>query len=143
MVRPLALAAAFATLCVTSPVLADDDYVPPVRHAATAKECGECHMAFQPALLPAGAWHKLMAGLDDHFGENAALPAETAADIEAYLVAGARRRGDPAVIRITEQRWWRHEHDFSPQRLARAGAAGPSDCLACHKGAEQGYYEDD
>ena len=35
------------------------------------EECGSCHMAYPPGLLPGRSWEKLMTGLADHFGENA------------------------------------------------------------------------
>jgi len=63
---------------------ADDfEAVPPVRHQATLKECGECHMAYQPALLPRESWAAMMDDLPNHFGEDASLPDKLAADIRA------------------------------------------------------------
>ena len=140
--RTTALCVALSLAAGTA--LADEwESVPPVRHEPTRSECGECHMAFQPALLPATAWRRIMAGLDDHFGDNASLPADTARDIERYLVANAGR-GDAGELRITGQRWWRREHDEiragawkSPQVVTR------SNCPACHRDAERGWYEDD
>jgi nitrate/TMAO reductase-like tetraheme cytochrome c subunit len=120
-----------------------DDRVLPVRDAATKKECGSCHMAFQPGLLPAGSWTGIMDGLADHFGEDASLPEDLAARIRAYLVAHAGR-GDERVLRITEQQWWMREH-----RKVRAAewnkpqVKAKSNCPACHLGAEQGSYEDE
>jgi hypothetical protein len=114
-----------------------------VRHAATLKECGECHLAFPPALLPAGSWRKIMAGLSDHFGEDASLEPVLAAEIERYLVQNAGRRGDGSLLRISEQRWFRHEHDFSPQVFKKPEIRSPANCEACHEGAAQGLFEDD
>src|SRR4051794_36311846 len=57
--------------------------------AKLAKECGACHMVFQPELLPARSWTALMGGLANHFGENAALDADTTRDILGYLQAHA------------------------------------------------------
>ena len=54
------------------PAAADGpERAPPVTHEPTLQECGECHMAFQPALLPAESWRRIMTGLSDHFGEDA------------------------------------------------------------------------
>ena len=39
------------------------------------EECGSCHMAYPPGLLPARSWTKVMSGLDNHFGDNAELDA--------------------------------------------------------------------
>ena len=58
-------------------------------HGGYVKECGACHMAFSPELLPAASWRQLMARLDDHFGESARVDASTQTAITAYLVANA------------------------------------------------------
>jgi hypothetical protein len=115
----------------------------PVTHEATRKECGECHMAFQPGLLPAASWRRVMSGLATHFGEDASLDAARSADIERYLVSHAGS-GDGALLRITEQRWFLREH----RRITAATWERPdiktrSNCVACHLGAERGLYEDE
>ena len=117
--------------------------VPAIAHAATAKECGECHMAFQPALLPAGSWLRIMDGLADHFGEDASLPADLTASIRAYLAGNAGRSGDPAITRITERSWFVKEHRFPAAVWQRPEIKTKSNCLACHPRAEQGSYDDD
>ena len=134
-----------AALLATATVQADEmEHVPAVTHAATAKECGECHMAFQPALLPAQGWRRVMATLDDHFGDNATLSPALAADIGAYLEANAGRRGDPQVLRITEQRWWRHEHDEIRASVWTSDEVrSKSNCAACHRDEERGGYGGD
>ncbi len=43
-----------------------------------AAECGGCHFAYQPGLLPEASWRKMMGSLADHFGENAELEARDA-----------------------------------------------------------------
>jgi hypothetical protein len=99
-------------------------------------------MAFQPALLPAESWRRIMAGLADHFGEDASLEADVAADIEAYLVANAGR-GDGSKLRITEQRWFLHEHDFPDRVWQKPEIRSKANCEACHRDAARGLYEDD
>lgn len=128
------------------PAWADNDRVPPVTDALTRAECGTCHMTFQPAFLPARSWQTMMDTLSDHFGEDASLPPDTVAHIRAVLVAGAgrdRRPQDPAPLRITETRWFTHEHTFAPAVWQKPGVVTRSNCAACHRGAEQGFYEDD
>jgi len=66
-----------------------DDRVSPVTDPVVIKECGSCHMPFQPVFLPARSWAALLQGLGDHFGEDARLPAETTDIIRAYLTANA------------------------------------------------------
>ena len=37
------------------------------------QECGSCHFVYPANLLPATSWKAMMAGLEDHFDENAEL----------------------------------------------------------------------
>ena len=59
---------------------------------AYVKECGTCHTAFSPELLPAESWRRVMQRLDDHFGEPAKVDAATQRAITDYLVAHAADR---------------------------------------------------
>lgn len=140
---------ALASLLFAAPgARADDEFeaVPPIAHQATLKECGECHMAYQPALLPRESWAAIMDGLADHFGEDASLSPAVATEIREYLVgaaAPARRLSPQPVLAITEQRWWQHEHDdIRPSAWRDPKVISKSNCPACHKGAERGFYED-
>ena len=137
------IGASAAALLIGGAAQADEfERVPPVTHPATLKECGECHMAYQPGLLPADSWNRIMDGLADHFGENAGLPAETVATIRAYLTQNAGG-GDGRLIRITDQRWWQREHDFDPAIWKRPAVGSKGNCEACHREAAKGRYEDD
>jgi hypothetical protein len=114
-------------------------------------------MAFSPAMLPARSWHAVMAGLEDHFGENAALPAAQSQQIAAYLAANAadtRQRSkfisnlDPAAtpLRITETPYWLRKHrpeEVSPREFLDPKVGSKANCVACHRGAERGNYDDD
>lgn len=139
-----------------SPVSAGGNSMPPVKDAAVLKECGACHMAFQPAFLPARSWEKMMSGLKDHFGENAELNPATAQAITDYLTANAYDKGksrgkelsaSEAPLRITETPWFKQKHGkkdrTAPATLKRRGAKSAADCKACHKEADKGLYEDD
>jgi nitrate/TMAO reductase-like tetraheme cytochrome c subunit len=133
----LALAPAAAARAEGSP-----ERVPPVTNAATKKECGDCHMAFQPRLLPAESWRRVMSGLKDHFGEDASLDAKLAAEIEAYLVSHAGR-GDGALTRISDQSWFVRKHRrITPAEWTRPAVKSKANCAACHADAERGVYED-
>jgi hypothetical protein len=136
-----------------------DDNVAPVTDAVVIKECGACHMVFQPSFLPARSWQKIMEGLKDHFGENAELDEATSKRITEYLTANAGDRGSfggrpmrglaasETPLRISELPWFVRKHEkhgrISPQALQRAHAKSKSDCAACHPAAAKGYYEDD
>ncbi len=60
-----------------------------------------------------------MSGLENHFGEDASLDEATARHFTDYLVrnSGRDKRGK-APLRITELRWFVHEHKrrFPPER---------------------------
>lgn len=107
-----------------------------------ATECGSCHLAFPPSMLPARSWTALLAGLNDHFGENAEVDAATRKQLEGFLSQNAGRDvGGPAPLRITALPWWRHEHDeISPATFQRKAILSPANCGACHPGANQGAF---
>lgn len=154
-------------------VLSDDDHergsrknkmfertpdVAVVQDTAYAKECGECHFAYQPGLLPERSWRKVMGGLKDHFGDNAELPAPKHEQILNYLVAnsaehgGFRRsekilkslRANDAPDRITDTPYIRGKHDEVPDRMIKANdkVRSLSNCSACHTKAAQGSYSE-
>jgi nitrate/TMAO reductase-like tetraheme cytochrome c subunit len=123
------------------PAAADKPRLPP--NPVYKAECGSCHVAFPPKLLPAESWARLMARLDRHFGSDASLDAKASAEIGRYLATNAGRRATPAgdEPRITETRWFRKEHhEVSPARWNDPAVKGPANCVACHKGAEEGMY---
>ncbi|MDD2399591.1 MAG: cytochrome C, partial [Sulfurovum sp.] len=82
----------FSTLLLSLIVLANDHSyftkksksgVKAVENKLYLKECGSCHFAFQPGLLPERSWTKMLSNLADHFGSDAALEPE---DHKALLV---------------------------------------------------------
>ncbi len=137
------ICATAAVLLIGGAALAGEfEQVPPVTHPAMLKECGECHMAYQPGLLPAASWNRIMDGLSDHFGENASLPADAVTTLRAYLTQNAGG-GDGQLTRITEQPWWQRKHDFDPTIWQRKAVGSKSNCEACHREAAKRLYEDD
>lgn len=107
---------------------------------AWKSECGGCHVAYPPQLLPAQSWRAVMARLDRHFGTDASVDAQTAAEIERFLVAnaGRGRASTAAEPRITETPWFVKEHGEVPPALWKS----PANCGACHTRAEQGDYSE-
>jgi hypothetical protein len=111
------------------------------------KECGACHMAFQPLFLPARSWQAIMSDLSNHFGEDASItdPA-VLKDITDYLVANAgdangRTNGwlrrippDQTPLRITELEGWVRSHSEEVGAAAFAKAGSKANCLFCHRG---------
>lgn len=142
-------------LLAAAPAAAGDGRVPPVDNATVSKECGTCHMAFQPTFLPARSWDRMITGLADHFGEDVSLPADTADLIRRYLTAragdvttsGVARKymrwvaPDGTPQRITENPAFLREHRFPDSVWQDPKVVTRSNCQACHAGAEYGRYE--
>jgi hypothetical protein len=59
---------------------------------AYAKECGTCHMAYPPQLMPARGWQRLMSNLTDHFGESAQVDPALQKKLTDFLVANSAER---------------------------------------------------
>ncbi len=148
-----AVAAGLVAAGLATAAISDERY-PPVSDAMTRKECGDCHMAFQPAFLPARSWEKIMDNLSDHFGEDASLSPDKVEHIKKYLMANAadRRWGskmmrgvrkDWTPLRITELPYWKHEHEGEvPARAWKDPKVGSkANCKACHRYADTGIYE--
>jgi hypothetical protein len=116
----------------------------PAAAALYRKECGSCHLAFPPRLLPADGWRRNLGGLARHFGQNAELDPATRLILEGYLVAAAgepdRGGGDPA--RITETAWFRDEHEKAARAVSRPSIRTLANCAACHPGAEAGDFDE-
>lgn len=107
-----------------------------------AAECGSCHLAFPPSLLPARSWLALLAGLADHFEQNAEVDSATRQQLETFLALNAGRElAGPTPLRITTLRWWRREHDeISASTFRRKAIVSPANCGACHPGANEGAF---
>lgn len=110
-------------------------------------ECGACHLAYPPQLLPAESWRAMMTQLDKHFGADASLDVTTAGEIRAFLEANAggnkREATGKPTLRITETRWFKHEHEEVPARVWSSPAVKqPSNCAACHTQAERGDFSE-
>ncbi|MFQ5585784.1 MAG: diheme cytochrome c, partial [Thermodesulfobacteriota bacterium] len=122
-------------------------------------ECASaCHGAFHPTLLPAASWKRIVAGLEDHFGDDASLDDETTGEILAFLLSASAersrteasrkilrsiRKGDiPA--RITDTPYWIRKHrEIGDDVYQREEVVSKSNCVACHPGAEVGSFEDE
>jgi len=118
-------------------------------------ECGDCHEVYHPSLLPAASWTKMMATLDDHFGEDASLSHEKAITITGFLVSHAGESWDTeasnrfrnvsadAPLQISATPYWVRKHrDVSEDVFKRKGVGGKSHCKACHRDAATGRFDD-
>ena len=113
--------------------------------ATYGSECGGCHIAYPPDMLPAAAWHQLMLNLDDHFGDNAELDDAATAEIDAFLTRYSDQRPVASgPVRITQTRWFRAQHHEIPVRMVtnNPGVQDFSRCDACHTRAGQGSFNE-
>lgn len=177
---PKFLFAATLSAALITPVLAQDNHSPAqesfagwmftldrtkevkaVDNESYGEECGSCHFAFPPGLLPTASWEKLLApaALQDHFGENAELDSDVLAAIQQYVyanaadkswykrsrkIANATAEGD-APIRITEVAYIKRKHHEISERMIKGNpdVQSLSNCNACHTQAEKGVFDND
>lgn len=121
------------------------------------EECGSCHLAFHPSLLPARSWEKLLSKQESHFGVDLALDEATSKTLRAFMLDNAAERhaseaafkierslkpGD-APLRITETPYWIKKHRAIPVgQWQRPEIKSPVNCGACHRDADAGTFED-
>jgi hypothetical protein len=133
-------------------------YLADSAHALYKQECGSCHFAYPPMLLPAASWQRVMATLANHFGDNAELDAATAQKISDYLdrnsagrAPGAysertwrATRGRPPLLRMTQTDYFRGQHHEIPAKMVTGNpqVKSFSRCEACHRRAEQGVFNE-
>lgn len=124
-----------------------------VADATWQKECGDCHVAFHPTLLPATSWAAIMTSLDDHFGEDASLPDDKAASIAAFLGANSAETSDSFAanrflnvnvdhpLEITATPFWvRRHHEIADAVFKAEPVKSKQNCAACHGDAEAGVF---
>ncbi len=127
------------------------------QNALWNEECGGCHQAFHPSLLPARSWQSLLAQQDRHFGDDLGLDAAVVARLLDFAVAQAAEQGateaawkiDRSVSlgvtprRITETPYWARKHrKIAAADWTRPQVKSKANCPACHLDAEAGTYED-
>jgi len=121
------------------------------------EECGSCHLAFHPSLLPARSWKDVMDRQASHFGEDLFLEQDTVNEIENFLVDNAAEHGSTeaawkinrsipktaTLLRIIEAPYWIKKHqDISDAVWEHPKVNGKVNCAACHMDAEAGTFED-
>jgi hypothetical protein len=137
------------------------DGVKPIDNAVYRSECASCHFAYQPGLLPAKSWQKILTpeALHNHFGEVADLDKETLQIILDYAVENsaeksyykrsrtiaAATKGIDPPMRITDVRYIKRKHHEIPASMitGNKGVKSLSNCMACHTQAEKGIYDAD
>lgn len=132
--------------------------VAPVQNATYARECGSCHMAYPPGLLPQRSWDRIMNTLDKHFGDNAELEPAIARDIRQYLAQNSADHADyrrsrainhsltpqQVPLRISETPYIKRKHREIPARLITGNkeVRSMSNCQACHRSTDKGIFNE-
>ncbi len=121
------------------------------------EECGACHLAFHPNLLPARSWQRMFAEQDQHFDEDLMLDEDVVTELTAYAIANAAEQQkteaawemqrtiskDQSPLRITETAYWRDQHhEIQDSVWAQNNIKSKSNCNACHMDADLGTFED-
>jgi len=121
------------------------------------EECGSCHLAYHPTLLPARSWARLMQNQDAHFGDDLGLDTITSAEILAFLQQNSAdtEMTEPAYkikqsitpnaspLRITDTGYWIEKHREISDATWRSQPIGSKgNCGACHLDADKGTFED-
>ncbi|MBF0281078.1 MAG: diheme cytochrome c [Zetaproteobacteria bacterium] len=159
----------FLSVCVSIPVtaMAHDILgfprhkgVEPLKNSTYQQNCAECHFAYQPGLLPARSWAKLMqrSELANHFGENAEVPEADRLTIEAFLTQNGAdttwhyKRSikinqsipdDVTPMRITQVPYFKKKHGEIPRKMIEENARvrSLSYCNKCHTEAHEGVFD--
>ena len=132
--------------------------VAPVNNPLYIEECGSCHFPYQPGLLPARSWSKLMADLENHFGENAELAPDSLNSLSSYLEKNAADHANykrsrkimrslsssDTPLRATETPYLMSKHDELSHKMVADSpkVVSISNCKACHTRAETGSFSE-
>lgn len=121
------------------------------------EECGACHMAYHPSLLPSRSWQALLEQQDRHFDEDLYLDEDVQKQLQRFASENSAEQGmtEPArkimaamdrnstPLRITDTAYWKHKHEDIPAEVwAQSNVNGKGQCDACHSDAKQGWFED-
>lgn len=133
--------------------------VKPVDNQLYLNECGSCHFAYQPGLLPERSWSKMMQDLSNHFQTDASLEPKDTQTLLAYMRANASDkamnykrssritnslRASATPLRITETPYIIRKHNEIKQSVYERKSIGSlANCAACHQSASRGSYSDD
>jgi len=161
LILSMLIAVVFASSALAGDLFPRFKGVAPVNNAKYESECGSCHFAYQPGLLPSRSWRKLMepGELEDHFGDNAEMEEGERLAILDFLVKHAAEtswykrstkinrsvRRDERPLRITETRYIKRKHEDIQRKMIQDNpkVRSLSYCNNCHMRAADGVYDDD
>lgn len=137
----------------------------PVTDAKYQSECGACHFAYLPGMLPARSWDDLLKKSNEHFGETLSLDPETLRHIREFLIPNAADRSDftgskqflnrvsdeLTPLRITSMPMFKSYHfsvlfrmqlapGLSSRNFSPAAVRALLNCNTCHERAAAGSF---
>jgi len=152
-----ASAVILATATAYGPAMAES--FPPIKNSTVKTECGECHMAFFAEMLPRQSWLNILNDLSNHFGEDASIAPDPLKEIIAFHTSrasdvsktrGARKwrkglkKGQVPERITTAPRFIRKHKDKDFKWMwKKYKVTSKADCVACHKMANKGLFDDD
>lgn len=132
--------------------------VAPATDSLYLKECGSCHFAYQPGLLPSRSWVKVMENLSDHFGTDASVEGADNSKILKYLKDNSAEKftdykrskkindsvaAAETPIAITKTRYFIQKHrELSAKHIEQKEVKSLANCMACHTKADKGSYNE-
>jgi hypothetical protein len=128
----------------------------PVSNLTYRTTCAACHFPYPADLLPSSSWKIIMDRMKDHFGEQVPINPKSREEILNYLTENGAERSSSrkpikivkslkgqTPLRITEIPYIRDKHhEISEETLNRKTIGSLSNCIACHKKAEQGNFDE-
>ena len=132
--------------------------VAPVNNQLYIKECGSCHFPYQPGLLPANSWKKMMVNLDKHFETDATLAPEDFVTLSKYLndnsaeknmqykrsnrIVSSLLPGQVADSISTTPYMVQKHREIRKDLITQPDVKGLFNCMACHTTADKGIYSE-
>lgn len=128
------------SLCVAN---AGGHRAAPVTDKLYIKECGSCHMAYQPALLNKTSWLAMTNNLSKHFGTDASLEPKELKLINDYLSKEGNGRSQKTYESISSQEWFIKEHrKIEKKYITQLSVKSIANCGACHAKSAKGDYRE-
>ena len=131
----------------------------PVKNKTYKEECGSCHMAYSPGLLPKKSWVNVMNNLEQHYGDNAELTPQLNTELLKYLTTNAadfsKYKSSRKIMtslnktkltdRITLTPYFIRKHNEIPKRFVidNPKVGSFSQCNLCHANTDNGSFNED
>lgn len=115
------------------------------------KECGSCHIAYAPYLLPKEVWGKMMSDLENHFGDDASVDEDTQKELTQFLEANSQRdtfiasklsKERKEYLAFSQTQLFAKIHKKIPKQVFESREIkSKANCQSCHKDAKKGYFQ--